>query len=63
MISEISLNHVDIENMELADFNLLSGPRHNMKLMTVLVAKGREFEAATLIPCYNKLTDEGTAEG
>ena len=43
---------VDIANLTLADLGLFANPTHNVKLLTIHQAKGREFDAVSIIDLH-----------
>jgi len=68
MFAEMKAQHIDVDNMALADLGILADPRKNMKLMSMHGAKGREFEAVAiicahdgLVPFYNQYNPLTTA--
>lgn len=72
MLSEMARSNVDLNNLTLNDLGMFADPRKNMKLMTMHLAKGREFPAVAIVglvekqvPYYNyhnPLTQEGVDE-
>ena len=45
--------HVDIANLTVADLGLFANPTHNIKLLTIHQAKGREFDAVAIIDLHD----------
>jgi DNA helicase II / ATP-dependent DNA helicase PcrA len=44
---------VDINNLTVADLGLFANPKHNVKLLTIHQAKGREFDAVGVIDLHD----------
>jgi DNA helicase-2/ATP-dependent DNA helicase PcrA len=54
MYDDMVNRHVDTANLTVSDLGLFSNPNHNVKLITIHQAKGREFDAVAIIDLHDR---------
>lgn len=53
MYDDMQKREVDVRNLTVSDLGLFANPAHNVKLLTIHQAKGREFDAVAIIDLHD----------
>jgi DNA helicase-2/ATP-dependent DNA helicase PcrA len=53
MISDMEVNHIDLDNLSISDLGLYARPRDCLHLITMHSSKGREFDAVAIIDLHD----------